>query len=106
MFQHFWQRWQNEYLGQLQKRNKWVQSKDPQLVLGAMVIIRDDNLPPLKWRLGRIEKIHPRKDNVNRVVSVKVSDSTITRSVAKICPLPIDEELIENPHWSYQFIYK
>ena len=98
MFQHFWQRWQNEYLGQLQKRNKWVQSKDPQLVPGAMVIVRDDNLPPLKWRLGRIEKIHPGKDNVNRVVSVKVSDSTITRSVAKICPLPIDEELIENPH--------
>lgn len=35
-----------------------------------MIVLKDENLPSQKWRLGRIVKLHPGPDNVTRVVSV------------------------------------
>ena len=58
-----------------------------------MVIIRDDNLPSLKWRLGRITELHPGRDDVIRVVLVRVADSTIKCPISKICILPIEQEV-------------
>lgn len=90
MLQHFWQRWQKEYLCQMQVRNKWSKSVKSQLAPGTMVIIRDDDLPPLKWRIGRIERLHPGQDGVTRVVSVNLGKTILKRPVSKICILPID----------------
>ena len=60
-----------------------------------MVIVKEDNLPPMKWRLGRITQLHSGRDNVTRVVSIRVADSIIKRPVNKICILPMDEEPIK-----------
>lgn len=47
----FWRRWSNEYLCELQRRYKWKQQgKNAQP--GMMVLVKEDNLPPLKWRFG------------------------------------------------------
>ena len=98
MLQHFWDRWHSEYLSQLQQRHKWTREHTSLLPPGAMVVIKEDNQPPIKWRLGRVMELHPGRDNVARVVSVRTSDSTIKRPVSKICILPIDQEQIEPPH--------
>jgi len=47
MFQHFWSRWNNEYLSSLQQRFKWKQ-KRRNLQIGELVIIRDETIPPMK----------------------------------------------------------
>lgn len=86
--QHFWTRWSKEYLSQLQERHKW-RTPQKDLQIGAMVLVKDEHLPPSKWQLGRIHELHPGQDNVVRVVSVKVASGVIKRSVIKICPLPI-----------------
>ena len=52
MLQHFWKRWQIEYLNQLQQRNKWAHTKFSLLAPVTMVIVKEDNLHPMKWRLG------------------------------------------------------
>ncbi|XP_033228930.1 uncharacterized protein LOC117180542 [Belonocnema kinseyi] len=44
----------------------------------------------LRWRLGRVTKLHPGKDNVTRVVSVRVGKSTLQLPVSKLCILPMD----------------
>jgi hypothetical protein len=46
--QHFWTRWSKEYISLLQQRSKW---KSPQanVELGQLVLIKEDNLPPLRW---------------------------------------------------------
>ena len=60
-----------------------------------MLIVKEDNLPPMKWRLSRITQLHPGRDDVTRVVSIRVADSIIKRPVNKICILPMDEEPIK-----------
>ena len=56
-----------------------------------MVVLRDENTPPLMWRLGRVVELHPGKDNVMRVVSLKTSSGVVKRAVNRICVLPVDE---------------
>jgi len=89
--QHFWVRWSKEYVSQLQIRTKWKINQD-NLSVDSMVLIRDDNLPPYKWRLGRIVALHRGDDGVVRVVSIKTTSGIIKRAVVKCCPLPIDSK--------------
>ncbi|XP_033222557.1 uncharacterized protein LOC117176426 [Belonocnema kinseyi] len=91
MLKHFWQRWQRVYLSQLQERRKWAQPVDNRLLLGTMVVVRDDDLPPLKWQLGRITECHPGQDGTIQVVSIQMGHSVLKRPVSKVCILPIDE---------------
>ena len=49
-----------------QIRKKWF--KDGQkIIVGDMVVIAEDNQPPLVWKLGRIIESYDRNDEVNRV---------------------------------------
>nr|XP_012143823.1 PREDICTED: uncharacterized protein LOC105662854 [Megachile rotundata] len=91
MLQHFWQRWQKEYLHHLQQRNKWTATSNHQLSKGTLVVIKEDNLPPLRWCLGRITELHQGKDGVVRVVSVKTGDGLYKRPITKICILPMQD---------------
>ncbi|CAK9834262.1 hypothetical protein ANTRET_LOCUS10813 [Anthophora retusa] len=90
--QHFWKRWHREYLHELQQQHKW-QFRSPDVIkLDALVVIREDNTPPLKWRLGRIVELHPGSDGIVRVVSIKVADGIIRRPSTRICLLPTEED--------------
>ncbi|GFT54114.1 integrase catalytic domain-containing protein [Trichonephila clavipes] len=53
--QTIWKRWSLSYLNSLQQRKKWIVNKE-NLKLGDMVLIREENLPPCKWLLGRVLK--------------------------------------------------
>ena len=87
MHQDFWRRWHHEYLHHLMQRSKWT--TDTSLIKnGSLVVIKDENQPPLKWPLGRIISTHPGPDKIVRVVTVKTSKGTISRPVTKVCPLP------------------
>jgi hypothetical protein len=86
--QHFWKRWRTEYLSYLQGRTKW-QSPSPSLQPGDLVLLVEDNVPPLCWPLGRIQQVHPGSDGNVRVVTVKTNRGTYKRGVRKVCVLPI-----------------
>lgn len=88
--QQFWKRWSREYLSQLQVRSKW-QTDSFKVKTDALVLVIDENLPPYKWRIGRVTKVNPGKDERVWVVSVRTSNGEIKRSVAKICVLPISQ---------------
>ncbi|XP_014298654.1 uncharacterized protein LOC106693840 [Microplitis demolitor] len=89
--QHFWTRWQKKYLQQLIKFSG-SQSQPPNLKVGSLVLIFEENLPPLKWALGRIVTVHPGQDGIVRVVTLKTKTGEYQRCVKKLCPFPIDEE--------------
>lgn len=86
--QLFWKRWTNEFVTRLQQRPKWW-TPSPNLSIGHMVIIKDERLPPLKWKLGRVKAIHPGKDGHVRVATLHTSDGEVQRPVAKLSLLPI-----------------
>jgi hypothetical protein len=86
--QDFWKRWSIEYLTSLQQRNKWFESI-PNIRQGELILVKEDSLAPLKWKLGRVVELIPGKDGTVRVVRVKTSEGIFTRPVVKICPLNI-----------------
>lgn len=87
--QHFWTRWSREFISELQQRTKWS-TEQGSLKIQDLVIIKEDNQPPLKWVLGRIVDLYPGKDKVARVAAVRTPTGIIKRSFSKICPLPVN----------------
>ncbi|XP_061704588.1 uncharacterized protein LOC133515953 [Cydia pomonella] len=85
----FWHKWQNEYLSRLQERPKWLK-REREFELGDIVLIKDDQLPPGKWSLGRVLDKHPGPDGVTRVYSVRCRGDVTKRSVSKLCELPVN----------------
>lgn len=85
--QDFWSRWQKEYLPTLQKRYKWP-GPQPNLSVGDMVLLQDDNLPPYKWPIARVIKTIPGADGKIRVVDVLTDENTYRRGIHRLCPLP------------------
>ncbi|XP_033225741.1 uncharacterized protein LOC117178421 [Belonocnema kinseyi] len=87
--QHFWERWSKEYISELQKRVKWKQPY-PEIEENSLVLMKDKILPPLRWKLGRIIHLHPGKDGIARVATVRFSTDTTRVALHKLFPLPID----------------
>lgn len=88
----FWIRWSNEYLPELQEKVKW-KTQHQNIQLGTLVLIKEDNLPPLQWSVGRIKELHPGTDNVVRVVTVKTATGLFKRAIQRICPFPTSGEI-------------
>lgn len=92
--QHFWSRWALEYVSELQVLQKWHTSQ-LQLKIGMLVIIKQDNIPPLQWCMGRVVELHPGRDGIARVATIKTANGHIKRALSKICVLPIDIPVVE-----------
>ena len=54
----FWTRWRNEFIQNLQQRQKWIRPQ-ANLHIGDIVIVKDDNLPRNQWLLARIVEVFP-----------------------------------------------
>lgn len=89
--QHFWKRWANEYVSELQQRTKW-RTQSASLQLNDLVLIKDDSTPPLCWRLGRISKLFPGSDELPRVADVTTAQGVVRRAINRLCLLPTSEE--------------
>lgn len=86
--QDFWRRWHLEYLSELQRRQKWTESKGF-IKKGSIVVLMNRKQPCGRWPLGVITDIFPGDDGVTRVVNVKTSTGSYSRNVTNICPLPL-----------------
>lgn len=91
MYQHYWKRWSREYLQQLQQRVKWFHNKVTSLPEGTVVLVQNDFLPPMQWQLARVHRVHPGRDGIIRVVTLRMGNTYTQRPVVKICPLPIED---------------
>ncbi|GBM35801.1 hypothetical protein AVEN_108988-1 [Araneus ventricosus] len=89
LVQTIWKRWSLSYLNGLQQRKKLVVNNE-NLKIGDMVLIREENLSPCKWLMGRVIALYPGRDNKVRVVDVKTSKGIYKRSINKFSVLPIE----------------
>ena len=85
--QQFWQRWSADYLQGLQQCQRW-QRTVPNLQPGDLILLREDNTTPLHWPTAVITDVHPGKDGIIRVVTLRTPRGNFKRPITKICPLP------------------
>lgn len=90
LHQDFWNQWSTEYLSRLQQRPKWMDRKN-NVLIGQIVLLRDELHPPRVWRLGRIVATHPGRDGLVRVVTLETAEGKYDRPIAKISLLPISD---------------
>lgn len=93
LLNQFWKRWSRDYLNQLQQRFKWHDAH-PNLQVNDIVLVKEDNMPPAKWLMGRVTGVFPGEDGLVRVVELKVGKSELRRPIHKLARLPIDEPKI------------
>lgn len=61
----FWKTWSQDYILSLQQRNKW-QLRKKNVCVGQIVLVNNENLPPTKWPLGRIDDVKRSVDELVR----------------------------------------
>lgn len=91
LHQQLWKRWSQDYLNGLQQRRKWSATKS-NLHPGTVVILREDNVLPLHWRLAVVEEVHPGKDGLVRVATIRTANNMFKRPINKLCVLPFQED--------------
>ncbi|GFX80528.1 integrase catalytic domain-containing protein [Trichonephila clavipes] len=87
--QRTWKKWKSDYLNTLQARSKWITEKND-LMIGEMVLIKEDFLPINTCPLGRILEVYHGSDGKVRVVKVKTQSGEFKRTISKIAVLTID----------------
>jgi hypothetical protein len=88
--QLFWKQWYDDIINN-QTRPKGFQT-EVNYNLNDLVLIKESNIPTMKWKLGRIIKLIPGKDSIIRNVRIKTATGETERHVRYICKLPTDEE--------------
>lgn len=91
LYRSFWDQWSHEYSSRLQRRPKWKQQHS-NLKVNQIVVIKEDNLPPTKWVLGRIVQVFQGNDGLVRSAMVRLTKKSIkSRPIHKLCLLPIED---------------
>ncbi|XP_062540758.1 uncharacterized protein LOC134208828 [Armigeres subalbatus] len=93
--QDLWRCWQRDYVSQLQQRAKWKQPQSD-VRAGQLVLVKQANVPPLQWPLGRIVDTVVGKDGRVRVVIVKTVSGQYKRAVTEIAVLPAESTEDDN----------
>lgn len=89
--QSFWNLWKRDYLSQLQKKQKWMKDQ-PNLEVGRMVLLKDDDSHPCEWPMGIVMKVYPDSEGKVRVADIRTAHSQagLKRAISKLVLLPID----------------
>jgi hypothetical protein len=75
----------------LSPTKKWMKMREDPLKKGDVVLLRDDNLAKNDWKLARVETVHHGKDNLIRMVDLRIpSGSVIRRHLNKLALLEED----------------
>lgn len=88
----FWKVWSEDYLSSLMERPKWKIEQE-NLKAGKLVLIKNENLAPTYWAMGRIISVKKSADGFVRTAKIKVGAVELDRPVQKLIVLPVDDEL-------------
>lgn len=95
LHQKLWRQWQDDYLTTLQVRRKWYRI-ETNIKVNDMVIVREDNLPPTQWCVGRVLETFPDKEGLVRTVKIRTPSTELIRPITKLC-IMIPPDLVKDP---------
>jgi hypothetical protein len=55
---------------------------------GTVVLVKDDHIPPLQWKVVVVEDVQFGSDELVRVADVRTQSGVFRRAIHKLCPLP------------------
>ena len=110
----FWQKWKKAFLQTLQSRKRWTKPTR-NVKEGDIVLIKDENRPRNRWKLGRVQQVFPSDDGLVRKVTIKVASSklynkgnrlaeltSLDRPIQKLVVLQhAEEDLVDSPSRSH-----
>lgn len=87
----FWKRWRTQYLQTLQNYRKWKQKKR-NLVIGDVILLKDNSVTRNSWPLGRVVRVFPSADGQVRKEEICVvyrdrQSATFVRPVTELVVL-------------------
>ena len=84
----FWSVWSKDYLRNLPPVVNGF-GKQGNVGVGSIVLIREDNIPRMKWPLGVITRVFPGKDGLVRSVEVKTVNGLLVRPIQRLHDLEV-----------------
>jgi len=91
LLDRFWQIWRNEYLRELPVTvHKFHKSGD--LQIGSVVLIKEDNVPRMKWELGVVTELILSKDGIPRSAILRTNKGSRTRAIHRLHSLELVED--------------
>ena len=72
----FWDCFVKEYLLSSQIQAKW-NKKTRSLTINDMVLVKDENLTRLQWKLGRVIEVYTGRDGAVCSAKIKLSETTL-----------------------------
>ena len=85
-----WRRWTTEYLRALRERHNQSQgTRETQLKIGDVVIIKSDEKNRAKWQLGIVHELYKGRDGVVRAVKLRAGKIFMERSPTHLYPLEL-----------------
>ena len=92
---HFWTRWQADYLATLSIDKKWL-GDGSVLKAGDVVILRPETLEKNQWRMARVTEVHRDVDGELTTASVQLPSGTVfKRTLRQIALLEPAKELLD-----------
>jgi len=70
-----------------------LQVAHPKTWLGCRYLVKDENLPPIKWALARVIELLFGGDGVARVAVLKTASGVTKRAVNKLCLLHLKDDV-------------
>ena len=90
----FWKVWSEQYIRNLPLSK--VSKSSSNLRVGSVVIIHEDLTPRLKWRMGRVTKLHVGKDGLTRAIDMRTAaDKIVTRPIQRVHMLELTDENVD-----------
>ena len=103
LLQNFTKRWKNEYLlGIREALSSTITSEKPNIEVGDVVVLKDDQTKRQFWKLARIEELIVGRDGNIRAAKVRVPNekgtSLLTRHLKHLVPLEVQSRnRVANP---------
>ena len=79
----FWRRYLNEYIPELQRRNKW-HTPERNLKIDDLELIRHETTPRRLWPMGLVVQCSNGRDGMIRSARVKTQETELVRPITKL----------------------
>ena len=91
----FWNIWSTDYIRNLPAAYQKFR-KHGNVKVGSVVLIREDNMPRMKWLLGVVQNIHVGRDGIPRAADVKTNSGLKTRAIQRLHDLELSSNDVDS----------